>query len=140
VHGVDAAGEVVLRPAVEAPARLGIVPETAVMPGRYRGVCLNAPLVPRAAGVGAYGAVDAAGLRQALRQAAEERHHGCGGDLRGSHETQHAVVMALKGRHCRRRTGVGRDTTAIVATVNSLSEHAHPLRSGHANRASSATS
>jgi transposase len=26
-----------------------------------------------------------------LRQAAEERHHRCGGDLRGGHEAQHAV-------------------------------------------------
>jgi transposase len=75
VHGIDAAGQVVLRRQFEAPARLGFFPKAAAMPGGYRGVCLIAPLVPRAAGAGAYGAVDAAGLCEALRQAAEERHH-----------------------------------------------------------------
>src|SRR5215471_948016 len=40
-------------PAAEAPVRLGIFPETAAVPGGYRGVRLIALLVPRAAGVGA---------------------------------------------------------------------------------------
>src|SRR6516165_2878162 len=66
--------------AVEAPVRLGILPEAAAMPGGDRGVRLIPPLVPRAAGVRAYGAIDAAGLCEALRQAAEERHHGRRGD------------------------------------------------------------
>src|SRR5262245_58367577 len=42
------------------------------MPGRDRGLRVIAPLVPRAAGVGAFGAIDASGLCEALRQAAEE--------------------------------------------------------------------
>jgi hypothetical protein len=67
-------------PTGEAPAGLGIFPETAAMPGGYRGVRLIAPLVPRAAGAGAYGTIDASSV--CLRQAAEERRHGCGGDLR----------------------------------------------------------
>jgi hypothetical protein len=42
------------------------------MPGRDRGLRLFASLVPRAAGTWSYGAADAAGLREALRQTAEE--------------------------------------------------------------------
>jgi hypothetical protein len=48
-------------PAVEAPARLGIFPKTVAVPG-------GSTLVPRAAGAGAYGTADAAGLCEALRQ------------------------------------------------------------------------
>ena len=69
VHGVDAAGQVVLRRQLKRRHVLAFFP--AAMPGRYRGVRLIAPLVSRAAGVGAYGAIDAAGLCEALRQAAE---------------------------------------------------------------------
>ena len=72
VHGVDAAGQVVLRRQLKR-RRVFIFPEVAAMPGGYRGVCFIAPLVPRTAGVGAYGAIDAAGLCEALRQAAKER-------------------------------------------------------------------
>jgi hypothetical protein len=43
------------------------------MPGGDRSLRIIAPLVPRVAGVGAYGAIDASGLCEALRQAAEER-------------------------------------------------------------------
>jgi transposase len=57
VHGVDAAGQVVMRRAI-----------------------------------------DASGLCEALRQAAEERQHRRGGDLRGGHETQHAVRADQDGR------------------------------------------
>jgi transposase len=74
VHGVDAAGQVVLRRQLKR-RHVFFFPEAAAMPGGYRGMCLIAPLVPRAAGIGAYGAVDASGLCEALRQAAEERHH-----------------------------------------------------------------
>ena len=52
VHGVDATGQVAAS-AVEAPARLGILPETAAMHGGYRGVRFIAPLIPRTAGEGA---------------------------------------------------------------------------------------
>jgi transposase len=89
VHGVDAAGQVVLRRQLRR--RAGIFPEAAAMSGGDRGVRLIAPLVPRAAGARAYGALDAAGLCEALRQAAEERHDRRGGDLRGGHEAKHAV-------------------------------------------------
>ena len=65
-------------------------------------------LVSRAAVVGAYGAIDASGLCKALCQAAEERHYGCGGDLRGGDAaekppdlpvqvaTKHDLVINLK--------------------------------------------
>src|SRR6185437_8303415 len=57
----------------------------------FCGLRVIAPLVLRARDIGACAAVDASGLCEALRQAAEERQHGCGGDLRSGHETQHAV-------------------------------------------------
>ena len=56
-HGVDATGQVVMK---------------LTMPGWHRGLRLVAPLVTRASGVGSQGAVDTAGLCEALRQAAEE--------------------------------------------------------------------
>jgi transposase len=56
VHGVDAAGQVVI----------------AAMPGGHRSLCLIASLVARAQGARSHGKADAAGLREALRQTAEE--------------------------------------------------------------------
>ena len=44
---------------------------TAAMPGGYQGMRLIARLVPRAAGVRAYGVIDDPGRCEALRQAAE---------------------------------------------------------------------
>ena len=75
VHGVDAAGQVVIRRQLRRPAGPGIFPEATAMPGGDRGLRVIAPLVSRAAGAGAYGAVDASGICEALRQAAEERQH-----------------------------------------------------------------
>ena len=42
--------------------------------------------------------VDAAGLREAQCQAWEERCHGCGGDLRGGHPSEHAVCAGQERR------------------------------------------
>src|SRR5215211_6993776 len=56
-------------PAVEEALRPGVLSEVATMPGWHRGLCLVAPLVARAPGTGSHGAADAAGLREALRQA-----------------------------------------------------------------------
>ena len=44
------------------------------MPGWHRGLRLVSLLVARAPGTRPYRAIDAAGLREALRQTAEERH------------------------------------------------------------------
>jgi hypothetical protein len=86
-----------------------------------------APLVPRAAGVGAYGAIDAAGLRETLRQAAEERHHRRGGDLRRGHQTmrfvptktveQQSCLMLHRVRHLfiRQQTAVINSIRAYLA-------------------------
>ena len=60
-------------PPVEAALRSGVLPEANAMSGRYRSPRLVAPLVARAPCIGSQGAVDAAGLREALRQASEER-------------------------------------------------------------------
>src|SRR5476651_2569228 len=59
---------------VEASRRPGVLPEAAAMLGWHRGLRLISPLVARAASIRSYGTVDAARLREALRQAAEERH------------------------------------------------------------------
>src|SRR5258706_5068686 len=61
-------------PPVEASPRPGVLSEAAAMPGWHRGLRLVSPLVARAAGTWPYRAIDAAGLREALRQTAEERH------------------------------------------------------------------
>jgi hypothetical protein len=50
----------------------GVLPDTASMSGWDRGLRLVALLVARAPSTRPFGAVDAAGLREALRQASEE--------------------------------------------------------------------
>ena len=50
VHGVDAAGQVVIRRQLKRRVRPGVLPEAAAMPGWYRGLRLVASLVARAAG------------------------------------------------------------------------------------------
>ena len=71
VRGVNAGGQVVIR---RQSPRVVVLPEAATLPGRYRGLCLVPPLVARAAGFRPHGTIDVAGLREALRQTAEERH------------------------------------------------------------------
>src|SRR5471032_1672971 len=61
-------------PPVEAALRPGVLSEAATMPGWHRGLRLVAPLVARTPGTRSYRAINAAGLREALRQTAEERH------------------------------------------------------------------
>src|SRR4051812_10983267 len=58
--------------ASEASRRPGVLPEIASMSGWDRGLRLVALLVARAPSTRPFGAVDAAGLREALRQASEE--------------------------------------------------------------------
>jgi transposase len=72
VHGVDAAGQVVIRRQLRRRHVLTFFSKAAAVPGGDRGLRIIAPLVPRAAGVRPYGAIDASGLCEALRQAAEE--------------------------------------------------------------------
>ena len=72
VHGVDAGGQVDRSPAIEASLCPDVLPEAIAVSGRYRSLRLGAPLVTRTPGAGSHGAVDAADLCEALRQAAEE--------------------------------------------------------------------
>ena len=72
VHGVDAAGQVLIRRQLKRRYVLAFFEKAATMPGRHRSLRLVAPLVTRAAGAWPYRAADAAGLREALRQTAEE--------------------------------------------------------------------
>src|SRR5271156_3014449 len=68
-------------PAAEALLRAGIFPEAAAVPGWYRSLRFVASLVARTPGTWPHRAANAAGLRQALRQTAEERCDGRRGDL-----------------------------------------------------------
>jgi transposase len=68
-----------------------VLSEAATMPGWHRSLGLVASLVARTLGTGSYRAIDAPDLRQALRQTAEERHGWRRNDLRGGHQSQHAV-------------------------------------------------
>ena len=70
VPAVDAGGQVLIRRQVEAPPGVGVFPEAAFMSRWHRGLRLVSPLVTRTPGAGPYRAIDAAGLRQALRQTA----------------------------------------------------------------------
>src|SRR5207244_4039144 len=74
------------------PVRFAILSEAAAVPHRHRSLRrFVASLVARAQSAGAYGAPDARGLREALRQAAEERCCRRRGYLRGGHQGKHAV-------------------------------------------------
>src|SRR4249920_1381957 len=59
-------------PPIEAALCPCVLPEASAMLGGHRSLCLFSPLVARAAGAWPYSAPDAAGLREALRQTAEE--------------------------------------------------------------------
>ena len=71
VHGVDAGGQVIVRRQLKRRYVLTFFQKLSpCLVGRS--LWLGAPLVTRAPGVGSHRAVDAAGLRKTLRQAAEE--------------------------------------------------------------------
>ena len=74
VHGVDAAGKVVIGRQLKRRYVLAFFPEAAILPGWHRGLRLVSPLVSRTPGTWPYRAINAASLREALRQTAEERH------------------------------------------------------------------
>ena len=57
---------------LEASVRSGVLSEVTAMPDWHRGLRVIALLVTRAPGTGSHCTTDAAGLREALRQAAEE--------------------------------------------------------------------
>src|SRR3970040_2242117 len=59
-------------PSAEAPLRPGVLREAAAVPGWYRSLRVIASLVAPTQGARAYRALDAAGLREAIRQATEE--------------------------------------------------------------------
>lgn len=59
--------------------------------GGDRGQRQRTPLGTHAQRAATYGAVDGAAVREALRKVAEERRQRCGGNLRGSESTLHAL-------------------------------------------------
>jgi transposase len=72
VHGVDAAGQVVVRRQLKRRYVSGVLSEVTAMPDWHRSLRVIALLVTRAPGTGSHCTTDAAGLCEALRQAAEE--------------------------------------------------------------------
>src|ERR1700730_13783965 len=91
VHGVDAQGKEIVRRQLKRRYVFGILPKTSALPRWHRSLRFLTLLVARTTGAWAYGAAYAAGLRKALRQAAEERFCRRGGNLRSGHESKHAV-------------------------------------------------
>ena len=89
IHGVDAAGQVLIRRQLKRRTVLAFFEK---LPPCLVGIeaCV-APLVARAPSAWPYRAPDATSLREALCQTAQERCDQCGGHLRGSHQGEHAV-------------------------------------------------
>ena len=73
VHGVDAAGAVVIRKRVGRAKVLEFFRGSAAVPGRDRGLSVSPSLEPRAAGAWPHGEADAAELCEGLSQAQQER-------------------------------------------------------------------
>ncbi|WP_271574321.1 IS110 family transposase [Bradyrhizobium sp. CCBAU 11361] len=91
VHGVDAAGQVVVRPQLRRRYVLAFFQK---LPPCLVGIeaCASSHHWSRELqGLGHTVRLMPSGLCEALRQAAEERQHRRGGDLRGGHATQYAV-------------------------------------------------
>ena len=72
VHGIDAAGQVVIRRQLKRRYVLAFFEKLPPCLVGIEACASSQSLVPRAAFVGAYGAIDASGLCEALRQTAEE--------------------------------------------------------------------
>jgi transposase len=76
VHCVDAADQAVARRQLKRRHVLAFFEK---LPPCMVGIeaCASSRHGPARCSAGTYGALDATSLREALRQAAEERHHGC---------------------------------------------------------------
>ena len=72
IHGVDAAGNVIVRRQLKRRYVFAILPEATAVSCWHRSLRLISSLVARTAGSWSYGALDAARLREALRQATQE--------------------------------------------------------------------
>ena len=70
VHGIDAAGNVVVASLELTTHRADLLPEAAALPGRYRSLRLVASLVARTPGDWPFCPSDAAGLCEAVCEAA----------------------------------------------------------------------
>jgi len=98
VHGVDANGQVVIRRKLKRRYVLAFFQK---LPACLVGIeaCATSHHWSRELqALGHKGPPDAAGLRQAIRQATEERCRRRGGDLRGRHQGQYAVRRDQVGR------------------------------------------
>jgi hypothetical protein len=66
IHGVDAAGNVIVRRQLKRRYVFAILSEATAVPHRHRSLCFVASLVTRAHSAGAHRTPDAGGLREAL--------------------------------------------------------------------------
>ena len=73
VHGIDAQGKVVIRRQLRRRLCPRVLREASAVSRWHRGLCFITSLVARAASARAHGTPDAGGVREALRQATEER-------------------------------------------------------------------
>ena len=90
VHGIDGSGAVVMRKTLR---RAQVLPFFAKLPPCLVGMeaCGTSHHWAREIQAGARGTADAAGLREALCEARQDRCQRCRGDLRGGDPSDHAV-------------------------------------------------
>ena len=125
VHGVDSAGQVVIRRQLKRRYVLAFFEK---LPACLVGIeaVLTASLVARAQGARPHGAADAAGLREALRQTAEERCHGCGGNLRSGYQGKYAVRRDQDARAAERS-----DAPSHAPSIYSPADRGNQCDPGH---------
>ena len=89
-HGADATGHVLFRKRITRTKLIGFLATQAPCIVAME-ACAGAHYWAREIGKLGIGAIDRAGLRQAVRQAAEERRGGCRSDLRSGAAAEHAL-------------------------------------------------
>ena len=75
VHAIGGAGEVIARQSAKAGSGGVLHPQACALPDRYGGLRNEPSLGARAGRSGSYSAADASGLRQAIREAGQDRRH-----------------------------------------------------------------
>ena len=91
LHGADSAGAVVFRKKLRRGQLLRVPGHAAALHGGHGGLWQRPLLGARDRQARPHGEADRAGVREAVRQAPEERHGRCRGDLRGRPAPDHAL-------------------------------------------------
>ena len=106
VHGADASGAVLFRKKLRRHQVLAFFCGPAALHGGHGGLRQRAPLGARDRQARACGPADPAGLREAVREAPEERCGRCRGDLRGGPAPDHALCGCPRASRPSRRSRV----------------------------------